>query len=68
MTSTQDHPSGIIRVGPFAGFYQRFEDLIASSTHMGLYFIHSRRWRENSTSQRTASVRARGGGTSTGTW
>jgi hypothetical protein len=34
-------------VGPFAGFYQRFEDLIASSTQMVLYFIHSRRWREN---------------------
>jgi hypothetical protein len=38
---------GIVRVGAFAGFYQRFEDLIASSTRMGLYFIHSRRWREN---------------------
>jgi hypothetical protein len=34
-------------MGPFAGFYQRFEDLIASSTEMALYFIHSRRWREN---------------------
>jgi hypothetical protein len=38
---------GILRVGPFAGFYQRFEDLIGSSTQMVLYFIHSRRWREN---------------------
>jgi small subunit ribosomal protein S7 len=28
----------------------------------------SRRWRANSTSQRTASVRARRAGTSTGTW
>jgi hypothetical protein len=44
---TRDLPSGIVRVGPFAGFYQRFEDLIASSTQMALYFIHSRRWREN---------------------
>jgi hypothetical protein len=44
---TRDLPSGIVRVGPFAGFYQRFEDLIASSTRMVLYFIHSRRWREN---------------------
>jgi hypothetical protein len=34
-------------VGPFAGFYQRFEELIASSSRMALYFIHSRRWREN---------------------
>jgi hypothetical protein len=38
---------GIVRIGPFAGFYQRFEDLITSSTRMALYFIHSRRWREN---------------------
>ena len=38
---------GIVRVGAFAGFYQRFESLIASSTQMVLYFIHSRRWREN---------------------
>ncbi len=47
MASTQDHLSGIIRVGPFAGFYQRFEELIAESSNMALYFIHSRRWREN---------------------
>jgi hypothetical protein len=47
MTSTSEFPSGIVRVGPFAGFYQRFEDLIASSGQMALYFIHSRRWREN---------------------
>ena len=38
---------GIIQVGSFAAFYQRFEDLIASSSQMVLYFIHSRRWREN---------------------
>jgi hypothetical protein len=47
MTSAPESVSGIVRVGPFAGFYQRFEDLIASSTQMVLYFIHSRRWREN---------------------
>jgi hypothetical protein len=47
LTSIRELPSGIVRVGPFAGFYQRFEDLIASSTQMVLYFIHSRRWREN---------------------
>lgn len=42
-----DPLSGIVRMGPFAGFFQRFEDLIGSSTQMVLYFIHSRRWREN---------------------
>ena len=48
MTAAFDQPhGGIVRVGPFAGFYQRFEDLISSSTHLTLYFIHSRRWREN---------------------
>lgn len=39
--------AGLERVAPFAGFVQRFEDLIAGSTQMVLYFIHSRRWREN---------------------
>jgi len=34
-------------VGSFAGFYQRFEELIVESSRMVLYFIHSRRWREN---------------------
>src|SRR5436189_192215 len=38
---------GILRVAPFAGFVQRFDDLIGSTTTMSLYFIHSRRWREN---------------------
>src|SRR2546428_152744 len=38
---------GILRVAPFAGFVQRFDDLIGSATTMSLYFIHSRRWREN---------------------
>jgi hypothetical protein len=47
MTSAPEPLAGIIHVGPFAGFYQKFEDLIASSTQMVLYFIHSRRWREN---------------------
>jgi hypothetical protein len=47
MPPAQDSQSGIVHVGPFAGFVQRFEGLIASSTHMQLYFIHSRRWREN---------------------
>ena len=47
MTTPLESGSGIVRVGPFAGFYQRFEELIASSSRMALYFIHSRRWREN---------------------
>jgi hypothetical protein len=48
MTPASDEAhGGIVRVGPFAGFYQRFEDLIDSSNKMVLYFIHSRRWREN---------------------
>jgi hypothetical protein len=40
-------PSGIVRVAPFTAFVQRFEELIAGSSRMALYFIHSRRWREN---------------------
>ncbi|MGH7528720.1 MAG: hypothetical protein ACREMX_18660 [Gemmatimonadales bacterium] len=47
MTSGSYALPGIVHVGPFAGFFQRFEDLIGSSTQMVLYFIHSRRWREN---------------------
>lgn len=47
MATAADTSSGIIRVAPFAGFYQRFEELIAASTHLTLHFIHSRRWREN---------------------
>jgi hypothetical protein len=40
-------PSDIVRVAPFTAFVPRFEELIASSTRMAVYFIHSRRWREN---------------------
>jgi hypothetical protein len=47
MTAHSDSLAGIVRVGPFAGYYQRFEELIAESSKMVLYFIHSRRWREN---------------------
>src|SRR3954467_4359971 len=47
MTSVSPTSSGIVRVGPFAGFVHRFDDLIASATQMVVYFIHSRRWREN---------------------
>jgi hypothetical protein len=47
MTSAPEPLAGIVRVAPFAGFFQRFEDLIGTATQMTLYFIHSRRWREN---------------------
>jgi len=47
MTASLEPPFGIVRVAPFAGFVHRFEDLIGSATTMALYFIHSRRWREN---------------------
>jgi hypothetical protein len=47
MSPDLDSLAGIERVAPFAGFVQRFEDLIAGSSQMVLYFIHSRRWREN---------------------
>ena len=47
MTTHPESLAGIVRVGPFAGYYQRFEELIAESSRMVLYFIHSRRWREN---------------------
>ena len=47
MTSTPDPLAGIVGVGPFAGLYHRFEELIAASSRMILFFIHSRRWREN---------------------
>src|SRR5207302_1301224 len=47
MTARPEPHFGIVQLGPFAGFVQRFEDLIGSATAMALYFIHSRRWREN---------------------
>ncbi len=47
MTASPAPLSGVVRVAPFTGFVQRFEDLIGSSSQMVLYFIHSRRWREN---------------------
>jgi hypothetical protein len=37
----------LVRLGTFGSFYQRFEDLLAESSSMSLYFIHPRRWREN---------------------
>jgi hypothetical protein len=47
MTLTPDPESGIVGVAPFAWFVQRFDELIGSSRRMALFFIHSRRWREN---------------------
>jgi hypothetical protein len=46
-TPLPGEPPGIVRVGTFAGFVHRFDELIGSSGSMVLYFIHSRRWREN---------------------
>jgi len=41
-------PGGeIVRVAPFTAFVPRFEELIADATRMSVFFIHSRRWREN---------------------
>src|SRR2546429_8995965 len=47
MTASPEPPFGIVRVAPFAGFVHRFEDLIGAATTIALYFIHSRRRREN---------------------
>jgi hypothetical protein len=50
MTLTPPEPPsspGIVRLSPFATLVSRFDELIASSSSMVLYFIHSRRWREN---------------------
>ena len=45
--SPTPEPAGLLHVGAFAGLVPRFEELIASATRMELFFIHSRRWREN---------------------
>lgn len=47
MTSGPESLTGMVSVGPFTGFVRRFEELIGSAARMTLYFIHSRRWREN---------------------
>lgn len=47
MTSGSESLTGMVSVGPFTGFVRRFEELIGSAARMTLYFIHSRRWREN---------------------
>ena len=47
MTSAPVPSSDILRVAPFTAFVPRFEELIASSSRLAVYFIHSRRWREN---------------------
>jgi hypothetical protein len=41
------HHAGLVHVGPFTGLVPRFEELIGAAGRMTLYFIHSRRWREN---------------------
>jgi hypothetical protein len=60
MTSQPEPQAGIVRVGPFAGYYQRFEELIAESNRIVLYFIHSRRWRENHDAAIKAFLRRNG--------
>ena len=62
MTSAPEPMAGIVRVAPFSGFFQRFDELIGSATQMVLYFIHSRRWRENHDAALKAFL-ARGGTT-----
>ena len=48
MTAIPPDPfAGLLHLGAFAGFVPRFETLIAGATRMQLFFIHSRRWREN---------------------
>ena len=47
MTSASHPLAGVVRVAPFNGFFQRFDELLGSSTQMSVHFIHSRRWREN---------------------
>lgn len=48
LTPATPPPSpGLVRISPFAALVGRFDELIASSTSMAIYFIHSRRWREN---------------------
>ena len=50
MTITPPTPPsspGLVRISPFTSLVGRFDELIGSSTSMALYFIHSRRWREN---------------------
>lgn len=47
MIPAPEPQSGIVRIATFVGFVQRFEELLSVSSRMTLYFIHSRRWREN---------------------
>ena len=47
MSSAPDPAAGIVRIGSFNRFIQRFDELIDASTRMALFYIHSRRWREN---------------------
>jgi len=47
MTPAPDQLAGLLQVGAFTVFVPRFEELIATTRRMQLFFIHSRRWREN---------------------
>ena len=39
--------AGLARLASFGSFYNRFDELLADAKNVSLYFIHSRRWREN---------------------
>lgn len=47
MPPAPDQLAGLLQVGAFTVFVPRFEELIATTRRMQLFFIHSRRWREN---------------------
>ncbi|MFN0179648.1 MAG: hypothetical protein ACKVZ0_12690 [Gemmatimonadales bacterium] len=47
MTLPPNAPAEIVRMGTFGTFYHRFDELLAESSTLAVYFIHSRRWREN---------------------
>jgi hypothetical protein len=47
MSSVPAPASEILRIDSFTAFVPRFEELIGSTSRMAVYFIHSRRWREN---------------------
>ena len=47
MSSVPAPTSEILRIDSFTAFVPRFEELLASSTRLAVFFIHSRRWREN---------------------
>src|SRR5690554_6662581 len=49
--------TGLARIGSFGTFFNRFDQLLAETSSLSLYFIHSRRWRENHDAAIRAFVR-----------